>query len=115
LKVLKVPDVVVVHPVRPAAWGVSLRQQRKSQFDALLFKKHPALYRRRIRARPPLDYYGMVLSFLAACGFAAVAGLCEAGPGSQTPATVTNQHGLVSAAQTGERSQIDVLGTRKNG
>jgi GT2 family glycosyltransferase len=70
-KLVKVPDAVVVHPVRPAAWGVSLPQQRKSLFDALLYKKHPALYRRRIRSRPPLDYYGMVLAALAACGSAA--------------------------------------------
>jgi GT2 family glycosyltransferase len=64
--VMKVPEAVVVHPVRPARWGVSLRMQRKSLFDALLYKKHPALYRRHIRRSPPLDYYGMVVSFLAA-------------------------------------------------
>src|SRR5213078_1928552 len=33
-KVLKVPDAVIVHPVRPAPWGVSLGQQKKSLFDA---------------------------------------------------------------------------------
>ena len=48
---------VVVHPVRPAPWGVSLRQQRKVMFDALLFKKHRKLYRSRIRAEPRWDYY----------------------------------------------------------
>jgi GT2 family glycosyltransferase len=63
-KVGKVPSAVVVHPVRPAPWGVSLRQQRKSLFDALLYKKHPALYRGRIRRLPPLDYYGIVASLL---------------------------------------------------
>lgn len=61
-KLRKVPSAVVVHPVRPAPWGVSLRMQRKSQFDALLYKKHPALYRKHIGPRPPLDYYGIVLS-----------------------------------------------------
>jgi glycosyltransferase involved in cell wall biosynthesis len=54
----------VVHPVRPASWGVSLRQQRKSMFDALLFKKHPLLYRRRIQSRPLWRYYLMVGSAL---------------------------------------------------
>ena len=44
----------------PAPWGVSLRQQRKSLFNALLFKKYPELYRRRIRSAPPWDYYAIV-------------------------------------------------------
>lgn len=63
--VAHVPDAVVVHPVRPAAWGVSLRQQAKTRFDVLLRKKHPALYGRRI---PPLprSYYAIVAALLAA-------------------------------------------------
>lgn len=65
-KLMKVPEAVVIHPVRPAPWGVSLRMQRKSQFDALLYKKHPALYRQRIWRWPPLDYYGMALSVAVA-------------------------------------------------
>lgn len=65
-KLRKVPEAVVLHPVRPAPWGVSLRMQRKSQFDALLYKKHPALYRKHIRRWPPLDYYAIVLSYAAA-------------------------------------------------
>lgn len=52
----------VVHPVRPAPWGVSIKEQRKSMFNALLFKKYPALYRRLIQSHPPLRYYGIVLS-----------------------------------------------------
>lgn len=51
------PGAIVRHPVRPAAWGVSLRQQRKSMCNALLFKKHPRLYRERIQSAPPLRYY----------------------------------------------------------
>jgi GT2 family glycosyltransferase len=58
------PRAVVVHPVRAAPWGVSLGQQRKVMFDALLFKKHPRLYRQRIRARPRWDYYLIVGSVL---------------------------------------------------
>ncbi|POR45804.1 glycosyl transferase family 2 [Paraburkholderia eburnea] len=57
-------DAVVVHPVRPARWGVSLAQQRKSRFEALLFRKHPALYRESIAAGPPLLYYGVLASVL---------------------------------------------------
>jgi GT2 family glycosyltransferase len=61
------PRAVVVHPVRPAPWGASLAQQRKVMFDALLFKKHPRLYRERIRATPRWDYYLIVGSmFLGA-------------------------------------------------
>src|SRR4051794_22427638 len=48
-RVAAAPAAVVVHPVRPARWGVSLRLQWKSQFDALLFRKHPQLFRDRIR------------------------------------------------------------------
>jgi GT2 family glycosyltransferase len=72
LKVVKVPDAVVVHPVRPAPWGVSLRQQRKVQYDALLYRKHSELFRRRIRRLGrPWDYYAIVASLGA--GAAALA------------------------------------------
>ena len=56
-------DARVLHPVRPAGFGVSLRQQRKVMFDALLYKKFPEWYRAYVRPRPPLAYYAMV-----ACG-----------------------------------------------
>ena len=59
------PQAVVVHPVRPAPWGASLRQQRKILFDALLYKKHRALYRRCIRKGPPWRYYAILVSLLA--------------------------------------------------
>src|SRR5581483_11614611 len=57
---------VVLHPARAAPWGVSVREQRNMLFDALLFKKHPALYRARIRARPPLAYYFTLTALLIA-------------------------------------------------
>jgi glycosyltransferase involved in cell wall biosynthesis len=53
-------DAVVVHPVRPAPWGVSLGEHRKVVFNALLYRKHPALYRARIQAGPPWRYYATV-------------------------------------------------------
>jgi len=56
----------VVHPVRPARWGVSLAQQRKVMFDALLYKKFPEAYRRYVRARPPWEYYAAVVAGLCA-------------------------------------------------
>lgn len=57
-------QAVVVHPVRPAPWGASVRQQRKILFDALLYKKHRALYRRLIRKRPPWRYYAILMGLI---------------------------------------------------
>ena len=57
---------LVVHPVRAAGWGVSLAQQRKVLFDALLYKKHPRLYRQRIRRTPRFDYYAIVAALASA-------------------------------------------------
>jgi glycosyltransferase involved in cell wall biosynthesis len=54
------PEAVVMHPVRAAGWGISLRLQRKNMFNALLHKKHPDLYRKHIQAAPLWDYYGIV-------------------------------------------------------
>ncbi len=57
---------IVVHPVRPARWGISLGQQANVYFDALLFRKHPQLYRQRIRRSPPWRYVVIVGATLAA-------------------------------------------------
>jgi glycosyltransferase involved in cell wall biosynthesis len=70
-QVIHVPEAIVVHPVRSAPWGVSLRQQRKSVFNALLYKKHPTLYREKIQRRAPWHYYAST----AALGFAIGAGI----------------------------------------
>lgn len=67
---------VVVHPVRPAPWGVSIAQQRKAQFEALLYSKHPELYRQRIRRWPPLHYYAIAAGALLALA-GALAGVVE--------------------------------------
>ena len=74
----RVADALVWHPVRPERWGVSLRQQRNVYFDALLYRKHPAIYRSRIRRVPPWDYYAIVAMtpaaiVLAAAGQGAIA------------------------------------------
>lgn len=79
-RVVEASDAVVVHPVRPARWGVSLSQQRKSAFEPLLYRKHPALYRQRIADTPPMDYYATVGAAIAAfaglaAGLPAVAGV----------------------------------------
>jgi GT2 family glycosyltransferase len=59
-RVVAAPGAVVLHPVRRAPWGVSMRVQRNMLFDALLYKKHPELYRAKIAPRPPLRYYAAV-------------------------------------------------------
>ena len=70
-KLVSAEDAVVIHPLRPAPWGVSLSQQRKSQYNALLYKKHPQLYRQRVQPGPPRDYYaivGSIVGFLLGLG-----------------------------------------------
>lgn len=57
-------DAVVIHPVRTARWGISIYQQRKSIFNALLYKKHPVLYRQKIQATPPWRYYAIFCALL---------------------------------------------------
>jgi len=69
-RLVRAPDAVVVHPIRPAPWGVSLGQQRKARFNALLYRKHPRLYRERIQAAPPWRYYGIAGALLASVGLA---------------------------------------------
>jgi glycosyltransferase involved in cell wall biosynthesis len=63
-QVIRADDALVVHPVRPARWGVSLAQQKKSRYEALLFRKHPQLYRQRIASGPPLLYYAILCAVL---------------------------------------------------
>ncbi|WP_280155613.1 glycosyltransferase family A protein [Piscinibacter sp. XHJ-5] len=62
----RIESATVLHPVRREPWGVSLRQQRNTFFDALLYKKHPRLYRERIRRAPPWNYYVIVGAALGA-------------------------------------------------
>lgn len=56
-RLVQTPEAIVVHPVRAAPWGASLLQQRKSQFNALLYKKHPTLYRKHVQPLRPRHYY----------------------------------------------------------
>lgn len=79
-EVSKASLAIVQHPVREAAFGISLKQQANMMFDALLFKKHPDLYKRKVgRLRAPASYYAIVggtllAPFLAIGGHAAAAG-----------------------------------------
>jgi Predicted glycosyltransferases len=78
-KIVHAPAAVVVHPIRPAPWGVSLSQQHKILFDALLYKKHPAYYRARIRSSPPWNYYVITFSLILAVILAATGNFPGAG------------------------------------
>lgn len=60
IPIVKINEAVVVHPVRKARWGVSVKEQRKTMFNALLYKKFPSLFRRKIQRRPAWNYYLIV-------------------------------------------------------
>jgi glycosyltransferase involved in cell wall biosynthesis len=64
IKIEKIEAAIVVHPVREAMWGVSIKEQKKTMFNALLYKKYPALYRQKIQAKPQLNYYLIILGFI---------------------------------------------------
>lgn len=66
------PGALVIHPVRPAPWGASLLNLKQTVFDALLYKKHPQLYRQKIGGTPRWDYWATVIALaLALLGLAA--------------------------------------------
>lgn len=63
IPVVRVHNAIVIHPVRQADWGVSLKEQKKTMYNALLYKKYPTLYRRKIQPTPPL-YYVVITCFI---------------------------------------------------
>lgn len=71
------PEAVIVHPMREAPWYAPLRNERKNSYDALLYKRHPDLFRERIPTYRGLvlQYYGSVLGLGAG-----VAGLLAGKP-----------------------------------
>lgn len=64
IPVVKVNDAIVIHPVRNAKWGVSLYEQKKSMYNALLYKKFPSFYRKRIEREPIWSYYFIIFFFM---------------------------------------------------
>lgn len=57
IPIIKVPAAVVIHPVREAPWGVSIKEQKKGLYDVLLYQKFPELYRQHIQSSPLWNYY----------------------------------------------------------
>lgn len=64
ISIIRIEEAVVVHPVRKAKWGVSIDEQRKTMFNALLYKKFPSLFRKKIQRRPAWNYYLIVAGAL---------------------------------------------------
>ena len=64
----RVENAVVVHPARDTEWGISIREQKKSMFDALLYKKYPVLFRKKIQSSPSWNYYLIILGCLLVAG-----------------------------------------------
>jgi glycosyltransferase involved in cell wall biosynthesis len=54
--IVKLNSAIVVHPVRSARWGVSLFEQNKGRFDALLYRKYPNLFKSTLHV-PIFNYY----------------------------------------------------------
>ena len=61
IKILQVPEALVIHPVREVPWGISIKEQKKGIYDALLFKKFPSLYRKKIGS-VIWNYYGIIIA-----------------------------------------------------
>jgi GT2 family glycosyltransferase len=62
IPIIKLPEAKVLHPVRQAPWGFSMKEQKKGLYNALLYKKFPGLYRKKIQPAPAWNYYIMILS-----------------------------------------------------
>lgn len=63
IPIIKIEDAVTEHPVRTAHWGISIKEQKKTMFNALLYKKHPTLYKEKISAHGVWIYYAIIISF----------------------------------------------------
>lgn len=57
INIISVPEAKVIHPVRKSSWGQSIKEQKKGIYDALLFRKFPELYRKKIQPYAIWNYY----------------------------------------------------------
>lgn len=62
--IVRAEQVQVTQPMRPPPWGASVSDLRHSVGQALLFKKHPLLYRQKVQGSAPWDYYAIVAVLL---------------------------------------------------
>ena len=63
---LREPRSRVLHPAPRGRFGISIKLQRYSMSNALLYKKHPERYRKEIQSTPPVSYYATVLAAASA-------------------------------------------------
>ena len=61
IPIVKCMAAEVIHPVRSAPWNVSIRSEKKTMFNVLLYKKHPDLYAHKIGLIPLWNYYAIIL------------------------------------------------------
>ena len=64
IPIIRIDSAIVIHPVRRSAWGISIKEQKKTMYDALLYKKHPKLYREKIKSKSPVLYYLIIAAFV---------------------------------------------------
>jgi len=64
IPIKRIETAIVTHPVRKCPWGVSIKEQKKTMFDALLYKKHPQLFLKKIRPKSPVLYYVIITAFI---------------------------------------------------
>ncbi|GAB3943266.1 glycosyltransferase [Spirosoma harenae] len=64
IPISKCPEALVIYHIRPCPWYGLLRDERNNSYDALLYKRHPNLFRERIPAyrQQKFQYYISVLS-----------------------------------------------------
>ncbi|QAU34038.1 glycosyltransferase family A protein [Janthinobacterium sp. 17J80-10] len=62
------PLAVVQHPAEMTYWASSLQQQKNTQFEALLYRKHPRIKHKRIRRHMPWHYPAIVMALLCISG-----------------------------------------------
>jgi GT2 family glycosyltransferase len=65
-RIVQDPHAVVTYPSRRNGLGSRLAAQRRYQADVLLSKKHPQLYRQKIRSTPHWETYLIVATLLLA-------------------------------------------------
>ena len=66
IPIKKIADALVIHPVTNRPWGNSLKEQCKAQYEALLYKKFPNIYRQKIDKKQVYQFYVINLCLLGA-------------------------------------------------
>ena len=64
IPVIKVKEALVLRPPRQVSWDSSIKEQKKGIFNALLYKKFPDLYRKKILINRPWNYYMIAVAFV---------------------------------------------------